>query len=172
MARPPKAPGRVEVEGLNVHRSKAEMAHRQRAPKLEHGEPPMPADLTPEEQAHWHQQARILMDMNVLSPSHVSLLRLLAESLARHDYLQKRIRRNGGWYHSHTRSEVLLSLQDCEAHDRYFPGRRQVALVDQLQVMAWAGAVEVGLALVARRQVDLAHLPPVFARASSTRAHR
>ena len=34
-----------------------------------------------------------------------------------------------GWYHSHTRSEVLLSLQDCEVHDRYFPGGRQVALV-------------------------------------------
>lgn len=34
-----------------------------------------------------------------------------------------------GWYHSHTRSEVFLSPQDLAIQDRYFPGRRQVALV-------------------------------------------
>ena len=34
-----------------------------------------------------------------------------------------------GWYHSHTRSEVFLSRADLEIQDRYFPGRRQIALV-------------------------------------------
>jgi proteasome lid subunit RPN8/RPN11 len=34
-----------------------------------------------------------------------------------------------GWYHSHTRSEVFLSPQDLAIQDRYFPGRRQIALV-------------------------------------------
>jgi len=34
-----------------------------------------------------------------------------------------------GWYHSHTRSEVFLSAQDVEIHNRYFPESWQVALV-------------------------------------------
>lgn len=34
-----------------------------------------------------------------------------------------------GWYHSHTRSEILLSPLDIEIHNRYFPGAWQVALV-------------------------------------------
>lgn len=34
-----------------------------------------------------------------------------------------------GWYHSHTRSEVSLSPQDIEIHDRYFGKAWQVALV-------------------------------------------
>jgi proteasome lid subunit RPN8/RPN11 len=34
-----------------------------------------------------------------------------------------------GWYHSHTRSDVLLSDEDLEIFDRHFPERWQVALV-------------------------------------------
>jgi proteasome lid subunit RPN8/RPN11 len=34
-----------------------------------------------------------------------------------------------GWYHSHTRSELDLTTQDLEIHDRYFPEPWQVALV-------------------------------------------
>jgi len=34
-----------------------------------------------------------------------------------------------GWYHSHTRSEILLSARDLEIHNRYFPDPWQVALV-------------------------------------------
>jgi hypothetical protein len=34
-----------------------------------------------------------------------------------------------GWYHSHTRSEILLSEKDLELFDRYFPDRWQIALV-------------------------------------------
>ena len=34
-----------------------------------------------------------------------------------------------GWYHSHTRSEILLSAQDVEIHNRYFPDPWHVALV-------------------------------------------
>jgi hypothetical protein len=34
-----------------------------------------------------------------------------------------------GWYHSHTRSEILLSARDVEIHNRYFPDLWQVALV-------------------------------------------
>src|SRR5579862_4820302 len=34
-----------------------------------------------------------------------------------------------GWYHSHTRSEILLSDADVEIHNRYFPEPWQVALV-------------------------------------------
>lgn len=34
-----------------------------------------------------------------------------------------------GWYHSHTRSELDLTPQDLEIHDRYFPEPWQVALV-------------------------------------------
>jgi proteasome lid subunit RPN8/RPN11 len=34
-----------------------------------------------------------------------------------------------GWYHSHTRSEILLSDADLAIHNRYFPERWQVALV-------------------------------------------
>ena len=34
-----------------------------------------------------------------------------------------------GWYHSHTRSEILLSVRDVEIHNRYFPEPWQVALV-------------------------------------------
>ncbi|SRR5581483_2783186 len=34
-----------------------------------------------------------------------------------------------GWYHSHTRSEILLSNGDLALHDRYFPEPWQVALV-------------------------------------------
>lgn len=34
-----------------------------------------------------------------------------------------------GWYHSHTRSGVELSLRDLEIYDSYFPQRWQVALV-------------------------------------------
>ena len=34
-----------------------------------------------------------------------------------------------GWYHSHTRSEILLSPEDLELHARYFPEPWQVALV-------------------------------------------
>jgi len=34
-----------------------------------------------------------------------------------------------GWYHSHTRSGVLLSPQDLEVHERYFGDPWQVALV-------------------------------------------
>jgi hypothetical protein len=34
-----------------------------------------------------------------------------------------------GWYHSHTRSEILLSDADLEIHNRYFPEPWQVALV-------------------------------------------
>ena len=34
-----------------------------------------------------------------------------------------------GWYHSHTRSELFLSLEDAAIHDKFFPGLRQVALV-------------------------------------------
>jgi len=34
-----------------------------------------------------------------------------------------------GWYHSHTRSEILLSARDVEIHNRYFPDPWQVALV-------------------------------------------
>jgi proteasome lid subunit RPN8/RPN11 len=34
-----------------------------------------------------------------------------------------------GWYHSHTRSEILLSDTDLEIHNRYFPHAWQVALV-------------------------------------------
>jgi hypothetical protein len=33
-----------------------------------------------------------------------------------------------GWYHSHTRSEISLSVQDLEIHNRYFPEPWQVAL--------------------------------------------
>ena len=34
-----------------------------------------------------------------------------------------------GWYHSHTRGEILLSARDVEIHNRYFPDPWQVALV-------------------------------------------
>ena len=34
-----------------------------------------------------------------------------------------------GWYHSHTRTDIFLSETDQDVHRRYFPGRRQVALV-------------------------------------------
>jgi proteasome lid subunit RPN8/RPN11 len=34
-----------------------------------------------------------------------------------------------GWYHSHTRSELILSERDIEIHDRYFLEPWQVALV-------------------------------------------
>jgi hypothetical protein len=34
-----------------------------------------------------------------------------------------------GWYHSHTRSQIFLSTQDTEIHNRYFPNALQVALV-------------------------------------------
>lgn len=34
-----------------------------------------------------------------------------------------------GWYHSHTRSEVLLSGRDVEVHNRHFPDPWHVALV-------------------------------------------
>jgi proteasome lid subunit RPN8/RPN11 len=34
-----------------------------------------------------------------------------------------------GWYHSHTRSEILLTETDLEIHNRYFPEEWQVALV-------------------------------------------
>jgi proteasome lid subunit RPN8/RPN11 len=34
-----------------------------------------------------------------------------------------------GWYHSHTRSEIFLSAEDLEIHNRYFPESWQVALV-------------------------------------------
>ncbi len=34
-----------------------------------------------------------------------------------------------GWYHSHTRSDVCLSEQDLELHNRHFPKASQVALV-------------------------------------------
>ncbi len=34
-----------------------------------------------------------------------------------------------GWYHSHTRSDVCLSEQDLEVHNRHFPKAAQVALV-------------------------------------------
>ncbi len=34
-----------------------------------------------------------------------------------------------GWYHSHTRSEIFLSAQDVEIHNRYFPSPSDVALV-------------------------------------------
>jgi len=34
-----------------------------------------------------------------------------------------------GWYHSHTRSEILLSAQDVALHNRHFPDPWQVALV-------------------------------------------
>ena len=34
-----------------------------------------------------------------------------------------------GWYHSHTRSEILLSARDVKIHNRYFPDRWHVALV-------------------------------------------
>lgn len=34
-----------------------------------------------------------------------------------------------GWYHSHTRSEIFLSPQDVEVHERYFREPWQVALV-------------------------------------------
>jgi proteasome lid subunit RPN8/RPN11 len=34
-----------------------------------------------------------------------------------------------GWYHSHTRSEILLSARDVEIHNRYFPDPWHVALV-------------------------------------------
>jgi proteasome lid subunit RPN8/RPN11 len=34
-----------------------------------------------------------------------------------------------GWYHSHTRSDIMLSDEDLEIFDRHFPERWQVALV-------------------------------------------
>jgi proteasome lid subunit RPN8/RPN11 len=34
-----------------------------------------------------------------------------------------------GWYHSHTRSEIFLSAQDVEVHERFFPEPWQIALV-------------------------------------------
>jgi proteasome lid subunit RPN8/RPN11 len=34
-----------------------------------------------------------------------------------------------GWYHSHTRSGIELSLRDLEIYDSYFPQRWQIALV-------------------------------------------
>src|SRR3954451_17567198 len=34
-----------------------------------------------------------------------------------------------GWYHSHTRSEIFLSEQDLEIHNRFFPEPWQLALV-------------------------------------------
>jgi len=40
-----------------------------------------------------------------------------------------------GWYHSHTRSEIFLSAQDVEIHNRYFPGAWQVALVVRPHLM-------------------------------------
>jgi proteasome lid subunit RPN8/RPN11 len=36
-----------------------------------------------------------------------------------------------GWYHSHTRSEIFLSEEDLEIHDRYFPESGQIAMVIQ-----------------------------------------
>jgi proteasome lid subunit RPN8/RPN11 len=40
-----------------------------------------------------------------------------------------------GWYHSHTRSEVLLSERDLQIHNRYFPDPWQVALVVHPHIM-------------------------------------
>ncbi len=34
-----------------------------------------------------------------------------------------------GWFHSHTRSELFLSLQDLALFNEFFPGKRQVALL-------------------------------------------
>lgn len=34
-----------------------------------------------------------------------------------------------GWFHSHTRSDILLSPADVELYDGFFPGARQIALV-------------------------------------------
>lgn len=34
-----------------------------------------------------------------------------------------------GWYHSHTRSDLLLSPEDLEVHRKFFPGPRQFAMV-------------------------------------------
>lgn len=34
-----------------------------------------------------------------------------------------------GWFHSHTRSEIRLTPADIELYDRFFPGKRQIALV-------------------------------------------
>jgi len=34
-----------------------------------------------------------------------------------------------GWFHSHTRTDILLSRADVELYDRFFPGKRQIALV-------------------------------------------
>jgi hypothetical protein len=34
-----------------------------------------------------------------------------------------------GWYHTHTRSDILLCAQDLAIYDRFFPGARQIALV-------------------------------------------
>jgi proteasome lid subunit RPN8/RPN11 len=62
-----------------------------------------------------------------LSPKdHASLTALLGEGC-------RELRTQGlepvGWYHSHTRSEISLSPQDLEIHDRHFPEPWQVALV-------------------------------------------
>jgi hypothetical protein len=40
-----------------------------------------------------------------------------------------------GWYHSHTRSEIFLSLVDVEIHNRYFPEKWHVALVVRPHLM-------------------------------------
>ncbi len=46
-----------------------------------------------------------------------------------------------GWYHSHTRSEIFLSERDLEIHNRYFPGKEQIALVVRPEPFGptWAG---------------------------------
>jgi proteasome lid subunit RPN8/RPN11 len=61
---------------------------------------------------------------------HVRLAALLQEKL--HDGSQYRLSDGWepvGWYHSHTRSEILLSGRDVEIHNRYFPEPWHVALV-------------------------------------------
>lgn len=40
-----------------------------------------------------------------------------------------------GWYHSHTRSEIFMSPQDVEIHNRYFPDPWHVALVVRPHLM-------------------------------------
>ena len=52
----------------------------------------------------------------------------LAELLAAAEQNPDRLR-PVGWYHSHTRSEILLSEADQGLHNRYFPEPWQVALV-------------------------------------------
>jgi proteasome lid subunit RPN8/RPN11 len=60
----------------------------------------------------------------VLSPrDHEKLAELLAAT-ARNPHSKV-----VGWYHSHTRSEIFLSPEDIEIHNRFFPEPWQVALV-------------------------------------------